>query len=408
MASIEVLLPLALILIGARLAGRFSQRLGMPAVLGELVAGLILGPSLLGWVEMNETLATVANIGVLLLMFIAGLETDTGQMQSVGRTSGYAALGGVILPFLGGFGLGMVFGLDTASSLFLGTALTATSVSVSVEALRELGRLHSKEGLIILGAAVIDDVLGILLLSVVLGLAGQGASPLLALSRIVIFFPAALIVGRLAVDPLVRWVSRHHAHEAGFALILALVLAYAWAAEALGGLAAITGAYVAGVLVARMPEAREWVVKGASVMGYGFFVPVFFVTVGLVTDVRTILLAPWLTLVVVAAAVVTKGVGSAVGARLGGCSKQQASAVGAGMIARGEVALVMATLGLNSGLLDQTTFTVVVLMTVATTLVTPLLLKLTTGPALSAAAMRTTEPPTVGSLSAAAVEVKHG
>lgn len=404
MESIELLLPLALILIGARLAGRFSQRLGMPAVLGELIAGLILGPSLLGWVHMNETLAAVANIGVLLLMFIAGLETDIGQMQAVGKASGYAAVAGVILPFLAGFGLGVAFGLGAAASLFLGAALTATSVSVSVQTLRELGRLQSKEGLIILGAAVIDDVLGILLLSVVLGMAGQTSTPLLAVGRIAIFFPLALLVGKVIIGPVVRWIRHHHAREAGFALILALVLVYAWAAEALGGLAAITGAYLAGVLVARLPEAREWVVDGAAVMGYGFFVPVFFVTVGLVTDVRDVMLAPWLTLAVVVAAVATKGVGAALGARLGGCTRRESTAVGAGMIARGEVALVMATLGLGSGLLDQTVFTVVVLMAVITTLLTPLLLKLANG--WSARSRTTAEPLSSPAFVATAVEAE--
>ncbi|HSN77259.1 MAG TPA: cation:proton antiporter, partial [Anaerolineae bacterium] len=279
METIELLLPLALILIGARLVGRLSQRFGLPAVLGELLAGLILGPSLLGWVQTGEVLNAVAGIGVLLLMFIAGLETDVSALQQVGKPSSYAAVAGVILPFLGGVAVGMAFGLDTATSLFLGTALTATSVSISVQTLRELGRLQSKEGLIILGAAIIDDVLGILVLSVVLAVAGQGGSPLLAVGKVILFFPIALLVGNVVVTPMVQWIHRHHAREAGFALILALVLVFAWAAEALGGLAAITGAYLAGVLVARMPEAREWVVEGASVMGYGLFVPVFFVTV---------------------------------------------------------------------------------------------------------------------------------
>ena len=377
METIELLLPLALILIGARLVGRLSQRIGMPAVLGELMAGLILGPSLLGWVHSGEVLNAVAGIGVLLLMFIAGLETDVSGLQRVGKPSSYAAMAGVILPFLGGVAVGLAFGLDTATSLFLGTALTATSVSVSVQTLRELGRMHSKEGLVILGAAIIDDVLGILVLSVVLAMAGQGGNPLLAVGKVVLFFPVALLVGNIVVTPLVRWIHRHHDREAGFALILALVLVFAWAAEALGGLAAITGAYLAGVLVARMPEAREWVVEGASVMGYGLFVPVFFVTVGLITDVRSVVLAPALTLTVIVVAVVTKAIGSGIGARAGGCDAREARAVGAGMIARGEVALVMATLGLSNGLLDQTSFTVVVLMTVVTTLLTPLLLKLT-------------------------------
>jgi Kef-type K+ transport system membrane component KefB len=377
METIELLLPLALILIGARLVGRLSQRFGLPAVLGELLAGLILGPSLLGWVQTGEVLNAVAGIGVLLLMFIAGLETDLSGLQRVGKPSSYAAVAGVILPFLGGVAVGMAFGLDTATSLFLGTALTATSVSISVQTLRELGRLQSKEGLIILGAAIIDDVLGILLLSVVLAVAGQGGNPLLAVGKVVLFFPIALVVGNIVVTPLVQWIHRHHAREAGFALILAVVLVFAWAAEALGGLAAITGAYLAGVLVARMPDAREWVVEGASVMGYGLFVPVFFVTVGLTTDVRSVMLAPALTLTVIVVAVATKGIGSAIGARAGGCDPREARAVGAGMIARGEVALVMATLGLSSGLLNETSFTVVVLMTVVTTLLTPLLLKLT-------------------------------
>lgn len=377
MDTVELLLPLALILIGARLVGRLSQRIGMPAVLGELLAGLILGPSLLGWVESSEALNAVAGIGVLLLMFIAGLETDVSALQQVGKPSTYAAVAGVVLPFLGGLAVGLAFGLGMATSLFLATALTATSVSVSVQTLRELGRLQSKEGLVILGAAIIDDVLGILVLSVVLAVAGQGGNPLLAVGKVILFFPVALFVGRIVVTPLVRWLHRHHDREAGFALILAVVLVFAWAAEALGGLAAITGAYLAGVLVARLPEARTWVVEGASVMGYGLFVPVFFVTVGLITDLHSVMLAPALTLAVVLVAILTKGLGSAVGARMAGCSPREARSVGAGMIARGEVALVMATLGLSNGLLDQTTFTVVVLMTVITTLATPLLLKLT-------------------------------
>lgn len=406
MDTIELLLPLALILVGARLVGRLSQRFGMPAVLGELLAGLILGPSLLGWVHTGEVLNAVAGIGVLLLMFIAGLETDVSALQQVGKPSSYAAIAGVILPFAGGVAVGMAFGLGTATSLFLGTALTATSVSVSVQTLRELGRLQSKEGLIILGAAIIDDVLGILVLSVVLAMAGQGGNPLLAIAKLVLFFPVALLVGRVVVTPLVHWIHKHHAREAGFALIFALVLVYAWAAEALGGLAAITGAYIAGVLVARLPEARESVVEGASVMGYGLFVPVFFVTVGLTTDVRNVMLAPGLTAVVVVVAVATKAIGAAWGARRGGCSRGEARAVGAGMIARGEVALVMATLGLSSGLLNETTFTVVVLMTVVTTLLTPMLLKLA-APAVPAPSSAGEALAPAPALVSAAIEVER-
>ncbi|MBX7237709.1 MAG: cation:proton antiporter [Caldilineales bacterium] len=375
MTSIHLLLPLALILVGARLIGRLSQRLGLPGVLGELMAGVLLGPSLLGLIHPNEVISAVADIGVLLLMFIAGLETDLLQLRRLGKASTSAAAAGVILPLLGGLIAGQAFGLSWATSLFLGAALTATSVSVSVQTLQELGRLKSKEGMVTLGAAIIDDVLGILVLSIILAMVGQGGSPLMAMVRIALFFPLALVGGRLLVGPLLRWIDRHHAKEAGFALIVALVLVYAWAAEEWGGLAAITGAYVAGVLVARLPEARSWVTEGASKVGYGLFVPVFFVSVGLATDVRSVMSAPWLSLVVIVVAVITKMFGSGVGARLGGCTWPEAKAVGAGMVARGEVALVMATLGLSSGLLDQTTFGVVILMTLVTTLLTPFLLK---------------------------------
>lgn len=375
MTSIHLLLPLAAILVGARLIGRLSQRFGLPGVLGELLAGVILGPSVLGLVQPNEVISTVAEIGVLLLMFIAGLETDLLQMRRVGKASTWAASAGVVFPFVGGVIAGQAFGLSWATSLFMGAALTATSVSVSVQTLHELGRLKSKEGMVTLGAAIIDDVLGILVLSFILGMFGQGGSPLMALLRIALFFPIALLGGRLIVRPLVQWIERHHAKEAGFALIVALVLVYSWAAEEWGGLAAITGAYVAGILVARLPEARSWVTEGASKLGYGLFVPVFFVSVGLSTDLGSIMSAPWLSVVIIVVAVLTKMFGAGLGARLGGCTWPESRAVGAGMIARGEVALVMATVGISSGLLDQTTYGVVILMTLATTLITPFLLK---------------------------------
>ena len=376
MPSVQILLPLALILVAARVAGKLSQRLGMPAVLGELLAGVVLGPSLLGLIHMNEILAAVAEIGVLLLMFIAGLETDLEQMRRVGKPSLIAAASGVVFPFAGGLLVGELFGLGLSSSLFLAAVLTATSVSISAQTLHELGRLRSKEGLITLGAAIIDDVLGILVLSIVLSLSGEGGSPGWAILRLVLFFPIAILVGMVVLRPLVRWINEHHAREAGFALIMALVLIYAWAAESLGGLAAITGAYLAGILLGRIAGAKDWVVDGASFLGYGLFVPVFFVTVGLQADVRAIGVAPALAVVVIVVAIVTKAFGAGLGARLGGCTWPQCRAVGAGMIARGEVALVMATLGLTSGLLNDTTYTVVILMTLATTLATPLLLKL--------------------------------
>ncbi len=376
MHSLNVLLPLVAILLAARLAGSASRRLGFPAVLGELLAGLVLGPSVLGLVRPAVLLDGVADLGVLVLMFIAGLETDMVQMRRAGKASTATAVGSVILPFAAGFAFGDLLRLGTATSLFLGAVLTATSVSVSVQVLSEAGALRSRVGSVILGAAVLDDVLGILVLSLVLSLAGKGENLWLTLARLVAFFPVAILLGRLAISPLLRRLSRGHEKETGLALVLAIVFLYAWSAEALGGLAAITGAYVAGVLVAQTPE-TDWIAKGARTVGEALFVPVFFVMVGVQADLRTLGAASFLALGLALIAVVTKAVGAGLGARLAGLPWPEGNAVGAGMVARGEVALVMATLGLANGLLTQAMFAGVILMTVATTVLTPLLLRFT-------------------------------
>ena len=270
MQSLRVLLPLVGILVAARVAGAISRRAGMPAVLGELLAGVILGPSVLGLIRSDTLLGGMADLGVLVLMFIAGLETDLVQMRRVGKASTITALGGVVLPFAAGFAAGEALGFPPATSLFLGAALTATSVSVSVQVLGEAGALRSRVGSVILGAAVLDDVLGIVVLSLVLSLAGQGDGILPTLVRLVVFFPVAIILGRFVISPAAARLIAHtlgaDAREAGLALILAVVFLYAWAAEALGGLAAITGAYVAGVLIAQWPEA-DAIASGANTSG---------------------------------------------------------------------------------------------------------------------------------------------
>jgi Kef-type K+ transport system membrane component KefB len=348
----------------------------MPAVLGELLAGIVLGPSLLGLIRADALLGGVADLGVLVLMFVAGLETDLIQMRRVGKASAFTAMGGVIVPFAAGVALGEILGLGIATSLFLGAALTATSVSVSVQVLGEAGALRSRVGSVILGAAVLDDVLGIVILSLVLSLTGEGGNPLLTLARLVAFFPIAVLVGRFVISPVIRRLAAGHEKEAGLALILAVVFFYAWAAEALGGLAAITGAYLAGVLIAQWPEA-DGIARGARTVGEAFFVPVFFVMVGAQADLGALAAAPLLALGLTVVAILTKAVGAGVAARVAGLPWQEGNAIGAGMVARGEVALVMATLGLTAGLLSQTLFTVVILMAVATTLITPLLLRFT-------------------------------
>lgn len=375
--TVRMLLPLAGMLLGAKVAAQLSSSLGLPAVFGELVLGLALGPSLLGLLAPSETLQLLADIGVILLMFMAGLETDVVAMRQVGKASFLAAVGGVLLPLGGGLAAGIAFGLPWPQALFLGAVLTATSVSISAQTLRELGRLRSREGATILGAAVIDDVLGVLAFVVVMSLAGSagGENVFLTLAKMALFFPIAWVVGNQLIPLWMRWEHRLYHREASLALLLGLVLVYAWAAEALGHVATITGAYLLGLLVARHANASHIVHQGTAAIGYAFFIPIFFINVGLQARMTGLLTAPLLTAALVGLAIFSKIVGCGAGAWLGGLKRWSALQVGCGMVSRGEVALVIAGSGLSAGLLDDTLFTVLILVTLATTLITPPLLK---------------------------------
>jgi Kef-type K+ transport system membrane component KefB len=373
--SLNMLLPLAGILVGAKAAAQISHRFGLPAVFGELLLGLLLGPSLLGILTPNETFQLFADIGVILLMFMAGLETDTTAMKQAGRASTLTAVGGVILPLAGGLLVGRAFGMEWHHALFLGAVLTATSVSISAQTLRELGRLRSREGSTILGAAIIDDVLGVLVFALVMSLSGEG-NVLLTLGKMILFFPIAWFIGDKLVPIMVRWERHLHHREASLALLLGLVLVYAWAAEAFGSVATITGAYLLGVVVARHADESHIIHHGTASLGYGFFIPIFFINIGLQAQAAGLVAAPALTVVLIVLAIVTKIVGGGVGAWLGGFVPRSAYQIGIGMISRGEVALVIAGAGLAAGMLDSGLFSVLVIVTLATTLVTPPLLRM--------------------------------
>ena len=376
--TLSMLLPLAVILVGAKAAAQLSTRFGLPAVFGELVLGLLLGPSLLGFIHPNDIFQIMADIGVILLMFMAGLETDVAAMKSVGKASLLTAIGGVVLPLGGGYAVGIAFGLEWHHALFLGAVLTATSVSISAQTLRELGRLRSKEGSIILGAAVIDDVLGVLVFALVLGVSGEG-NVLLTVGKMILFFPIAWFIGDKIVPILVRWERKMHQREASLALLLGMVLLYAWAAEALGSVATITGAYLLGIIVARHAKEGHIIHEGTAAVGYAFFIPVFFINIGLQAQVAGLVALPVLAGVLVALAIGSKVIGCGIGAIAGGMSKIQSFVIGCGMVSRGEVALVLAGAGLAAGLLDANLFSVLIVVTLATTLVTPPLLRLAYG-----------------------------
>lgn len=375
MSTTPLLILIACLLIAAKFAGWLCHRLHIPAVLGQLLVGIIAGPSLLGWVHLDPVLNAFANIGVILLMFIAGLETDMKQMRQIGGVAFISASMGVILPFVAGTVFSLALRYSLPVSLFLGTLLTATSVSISAQTLKDLGKLTTKAGTTILGAAVIDDVLGLILLSLILAFT-LGQNPVWAIMRMLMYFPIAYLLGHYGFPALSHWLPRMLALEARIGLVLALVLLYAWSAESLGDVAAITGAYIAGILVNRT-EMREWVHDGISKMGYALFVPLFCVSVGVDANFRIeghaslFLLAGFIGI-----AIVTKVVGCGSGALMGRFSTHDALVVGVGMISRGEVALITASIGLQAGLITPSLFSMVILISLVTTLITPLLLKL--------------------------------
>jgi Kef-type K+ transport system membrane component KefB len=310
-------------------------------------------------------------------MFIAGLETDTQQMRKVGGVAFVSASMGVVLPFIAGTAFALALHHPLATSLFLGTLLTATSVSISAQTLKDLGKLTSKEGTTILGAAVIDDVLGLIVLSAMLAFT-LGQNPLWSILKMVLYFPIAFVIGRYLFPLLSHWLPRLLAVEVRLGFVLALVFCYAWAAQSLGNVAAITGAYIAGVMMSGT-DMREWVHDGMSKLGYSLFIPIFFVGIGIQATFQGIWGNPalaWFCLGLIGIGIVTKVLGCGCGALFGGFRLSEAITVGVGMISRGEVALITASIGLQAGLITPALFSATVLMTIVTTVVTPPLLKL--------------------------------
>jgi Kef-type K+ transport system membrane component KefB len=371
----DIALVLALILVAAEIGAALSHALGQPRVVGQIAAGIILGPSLFGAVEDGPTIQALSDLGALAILATAGLETNVKALRSVGFAALYAAFGGVIVPFAGGVGLAIAAGLDLRSALFCGAILTATSVGITAAVLSELNLLRGRAGMAILGAAVIDDILGLVILGLVVADTSAGGSPVLTLIPMVATLAIAAIALKWLPGHISGLVERLHLRGGGLAATLGFVLAVGWAFQTLGGLAAITGAYVAGLVLAGSPLAEE-LKHGIGRAGEALLVPVFFVTVGLSADLRIV--GPVLPFAVglLIVAVIGKIVGSGLGAMMGGLQKGAAGLVGIGMVARGEVALVAATLGLKSGAIDNRVYSAAILVALASTMITPVALNL--------------------------------
>ncbi len=386
MESYSFLLFLAIIMISTKILGLFTRKIHMPAVVGALVAGVILGPSCLNLITLiGDTgvfLEQMAEIGVILLMFNAGLETDLSELKKNGVASFVTALIGVVVPLLGGF-LGYAFFFHTDFSdydevlkaVFVGVVLTATSVSITVETLREMGKLKGKVGTTILGAAVIDDIIGIIVLTIVTSLKDTSVSPITVVLKIVLYFVfIAVLIFVLA--KLKVFVEEQDEKRRTAIICVALCFILSYISEEYFGIADITGAYFAGLMLCTM-KVGPYVARRCEIPSYLIFSPVFFASVGLKVTLGGMDASIWIfAIILLVIAILSKVAGCGLGAKICGCTGKEAFQVGIGMISRGEVALIVAQKGYASGMLDDVLFAPIVLVVIVTTLITPILLKL--------------------------------
>jgi Kef-type K+ transport system membrane component KefB len=382
---LQLAFELVVILLAAKAAGYLSTRLGQPSVLGELLVGVLLGPSLIDILHLpfinnaslGTTLAELSELGVLLLMFIAGLELHLHELATHRRVSLLASTGGLLLSIALGWGAGRLSGMDNSAAMLLGLALGATSVSISARTLMEMGVLRSRVGLSLLGAAVVDDVLSIVAFSIFLAAqAGSGGIASLAwlVLRMLAFLGLAVGFGLWVLPHLARRVEHLSISQGTLAFAIIILLVYGLAAELVGGMAAIIGAFIAGLMFARTPE-KKIIEAGMTSLAYGLFVPVFFVNIGLSIDLRGLQPgAIGLILLVTLFAVLGKLFGAAGGARLAGLPGREAVQLGAGMVARGEVTLIIAAGASQAGLISSAAFSAIVAAVLLSTLLTPPLL----------------------------------
>ncbi len=378
------LLYLAVILMSTKLLGLVTRKAHMPQVVGALIAGLILGPACLNLLHSSTFLNQVSEIGVIVLMFMAGLETDTEELKRSGLASFIIALFGVLVPLAGGFGVAMICHVASSDlsaselmqNIFIGIILTATSVSITVETLKEMGKVSTKAGTAILGAAIIDDILGIVALTVITSMADPSTNIVLVLLKIVGFFAFAIVFGIVFFYIIQKWVAldprpnrRHVIMTFAFCLIMS------FCAEHFFGVADITGAYVAGLVLSHSAK-REVIYREFDTVSYLLVAPVFFASIGLKVELSSMSGSlVTFTLLLLAVAIVTKILGCGLGAKVMGYTSKESFQIGIGMISRGEVALIVANKGEALGLISDKLYAPIVVTVVITTVITPILLK---------------------------------
>ena len=382
MDTLDILRQLAIIIVFAKLFGLLARKVKAPQVAGEIIAGLLIGPSVFGFVQSSDFLSGLAEVGVIILMFTAGLETNISDLKKTGAKATVIACAGVFVPLVFGTLLYMVFyGFSAIGTeefyraIFIGTILTATSVSITVSTLREMGKLQGELGQTIMSAAIIDDVIGIIVLTVVIGFKQPDSKVSDVILRTGAFFLLAFVFG-FVVFKLFKWYDARHPHTRRIPILgIALAFALSYVADRYFGVADITGAYVAGVILCSLRDS-EYITQKMDTNSYMIFGPVFFCSIGLSTNIRTLdMTILWFSLAFVAVGLLSKVVGCGLTARLLGFKGHNALKVGCGMMTRGEVALIVAQRGLKAGMLEPAYFTAVILLIIVSSILTPLLLK---------------------------------
>lgn len=370
---------IALILIATLLAAAISQRLGMPAVIGQLVVGVILGPGVFGVLQNTHLMHAGSEIGVIILMFIAGIESDLDLLKKYFKPAISVAAIGVLFPMIAFYGYGELMGQGFERSIFWGVIFAATSVSISVEVLREFKKLNTKEGATILGAAVVDDIIAVILLSIFVssfGVADDNAPNLVVATMLQLLYFLGVILLVKYVAPIgLRFAERIPVHGSVAITSLVLCLSMAWLADAIG-LSSVVGAFFAGVAVSQT-KFQDEVSSSVSSVGYTFFIPIFFVSIGLDMEFGGVLKNLGFIVIMTLLAIATKLFGGALGAAITKMDWHSAFVVGSGMVSRGEMALIIAQIGLSANLMAKNLYSEIIIVIVLSTIVAPLLLKRT-------------------------------
>lgn len=377
---VEILLSLTVILVGTKFAAHVCQLVNVPSVIGELLVGVLLGPAILNIVHPGEVMTAFSQIGVIFLMFLAGLESDFGLLKKHIKPSVIVAVLGVVLPMVLFFLVGNMFHFPTNEAVFLGVVFAATSVSISVQVLREYQHLDTEEGSVILGAAVVDDIMVVIIVSIFTTLLEQNGHIQMTsafwwdiLGKKVVFFLVAFLFAKYLLQPILKMAKRLIASEAVTAVALACCFGFAVLSEELG-MSDVIGAFFMGLMIS-LTDHRDVIQSKIDTIGYSLFIPAFFVSIGLNVRLDGVLKNIGFIALLVLIGIISKLVGGYIGAKCSHLSSRQGLVIGSGMVSRGEMALIIVQMGTRYHLISQAMYSEIILAIILTTLISPFLIK---------------------------------